>query len=805
MRILIYLGIFLMPILLFSKTIIVKDSLTNRAISSSFAYGNDTKNYQKANVNGEINLNKFKDLDSVNIFSSGYKKIKLAWKDIKDKQEIYLISTIFELDEIVLSANKWEQSKIDLSSRVESINKDEINFKNPQTSADLLGQTDYVYIQKSQMGGGSPMIRGFSTNRVLLVVDGVRMNNAIFRSGNLQNVISLDANAIENSEVLFGPGSVMYGSDAIGGVMDFHTLSPRFNFDGWRINGNAMIRTNSANFEKTGHFDFNIGNDKLAFLTSFSYSDYDNMIMGSNGGAETSHFLRNEYQSRINNMENNRIDTVLRNSNPNEQINTAYSQYNFMQKVKYKLSENTEIEGAYHYSETSNIPRYDRLITYRNENLRDGRWDYGPQIWSLANLKLTNYKSNFMYDLAKFIVAYQTFEESRITRGFGRNNEEHNIENVGAFSVNLDFDKKVNKLNLGYGLEYVRNDISSKGFSNNILTNQQEPITTRYPDGSDWSSIATYFTGRYDVTEKFLLNFGMRYTQFIINAKFDNQFYDFQFTDANINEGSFSGSIGGVYKFNEKFHSFMNLSSGFRAPNIDDIGKVFDSQIGAVVVPNPNLSSETAYNGEVGIAGLLFDKIYFDFSTYYTLLENVMSRRDFTFNGQDSIIYSGELSQVQAIQNLDEAYIYGIQAGIKIELPYNFEFSSKINFQKGEEFDGIIWMPLRHAAPLFGSTKLNWKYKNYTAEFFVNYNGGLNNSELAFSELGKPHLYAKDENGKSFYKSWLTLNLRASAIINHELTFYVGFDNLTDIRYITYSSGIVSPGRSINASIRYSF
>ena len=189
MRMIFFLGILLLPFFLFTKTIIVKDSLTKRAISSSFAYGNDTKVFQKANIKGEIKLDKFQDLDSINIFSSGYKKVKLAMKNINDKQEILLVSTIYELDEIVLSANKWEQAKIDLSSRVESINKDEISFRNPQTSADLIGQTDYVYVQKSQMGGGSPMIRGFATNRVLLVVDGVRMNNAIFRSGNMQNVI----------------------------------------------------------------------------------------------------------------------------------------------------------------------------------------------------------------------------------------------------------------------------------------------------------------------------------------------------------------------------------------------------------------------------------------------------------------------------------------------------------------------------------------------------------------------------------------------------------------------------------------
>lgn len=804
MRIIIYLGILLMPILLLSKTIVIKDSISNRVLTSAFVYENDTKVYVKSNSNGEVIIDQFENLDSINIFSSGYKKRTIALKSINNGDVVKLKSTVYELDEIVMSANKWEQAKIDLSSRVESINKDVISFRNPQTSADLIGQTDYVYVQKSQMGGGSPMIRGFSTNRVLLVVDGIRMNNAIFRSGNLQNVISLDANAIENSEVLFGSGSVMYGSDAIGGVMDFHTLSPRLNFDGWKVNGNALVRTNSANLEKTGHVDFNIANDNVAFLTSFSMSDYENMKMGKNGNSDNLHFVRNEYQTRING-----IDTVLQNPNPEEQVKTAYSQFNIMQKIKYKVSNETEIEGAFHYSETSNIPRYDRLIEYKGGKLRDATWEYGPQIWSLSNLKLTNYSANSMYDLVKLIIGYQTFEESRITRGFGKDIEENRIEKVGALSVNLDFDKSIDKLNLAYGFEYVRNNIGSSAFGRDVINNDKSLISTRYPDGSDWTSIASYFTGRYKINEKFLVNFGLRYSQFLINSEFDDTFYDFQFENAKINKGAFSGSFGAVYKFNEKFHTFVNLSTGFRAPNIDDIAKVFDSRSGIVVIPNPNLNSEIAYNAETGIAGLFFEKLYFDLSVYYTSIIDVMSVRNYNLNGLDSIDYDGELLQVQAVQNLDEAYIYGVQAGVKIELPNDFELSSKINFQKGEEYDGTEggtgWNPLRHAAPIFGSTKLTLAYSKLKCEFFTNYNGSLAHNELAYNEDEKRHLYSNDENGNAYYQGWITFNLRSSYSFTDYLTLYVGLDNLSDIRYMTYSSGVVSPARSINASLNYKF
>src|SRR5688500_2079233 len=153
---------------------------------------------------------------------------------------------------------------MEVPQRIEKITKNDVTFQNPQTAADLLSSGGYAYIQKSQAGGGSPILRGFATNRVLLVVDGVRMNNAIFRTGNLQNVISLDASSMESAEILYGPGGVIYGSDAIGGVMNFRTLRPGLSDSVGKVlfRGSAFGRYATANMEKTGHADFNIGLNK---------------------------------------------------------------------------------------------------------------------------------------------------------------------------------------------------------------------------------------------------------------------------------------------------------------------------------------------------------------------------------------------------------------------------------------------------------------------------------------------------------------------------------------------------------------
>ena len=125
------------------------------------------------------------------------------------------------------------------------------------------------------------MIRGFATNRLLLSVDGVRMNNAIFRGGNIQNVISIDPFTIKSTEVIFGPGSVIYGSDAIGGVMNFYTNNPQFSkTDSLEVFGKSNYRYSSANNENTVHVDFNLGKREWAFLSSLTYNNFGDLKMG---------------------------------------------------------------------------------------------------------------------------------------------------------------------------------------------------------------------------------------------------------------------------------------------------------------------------------------------------------------------------------------------------------------------------------------------------------------------------------------------------------------------------------------------
>ncbi len=709
-------------------------------------------------------------------------------------------SSVTVLKEVVLTPNRWKQTANEVPQKVTVINSSAVALQNPQTVADLLTISGKVFMQKSQQGGGSPMIRGFATNRLLYSIDGVRMNTAIFRGGNIQNVISLDGFVIDKTEIVFGPGSVMYGSDAIGGVMSFQTLTPRFSLeDKTRVSGSAVSRISSANEEKTAHFDVNVGWKKWALVTSISSNNFGDLRMGSHGPEE---YLRPFYVQR-----QNGVDVVVTNEDPLVQKPTAYSQINVMQKVRFAPNENWDIQYGLHFSETSSYSRYDRHIRYDNDGLpRYGEFNYGPQKWIMNNFMISHKKATTLYDALEIRLAHQFFEESRISRSINKPKRQTRIEKVNAYSFNADFTKAINKKNIVfYGLEYILNDVDSEGIDTNIITGVNSVGPARYPQAI-WQSIGIYLNNEFKVSEKTVFQAGLRYNQFILKADFDTTFYPFPFTEANINKGSLTASAGIVYSPTENWILSSNLGSAFRAPNVDDIGKIFDSEPGSVVVPNPNLNAEYASNLDVNVARKFGKNIKVDVSAYYTLLQNAMVRRDFTLNGSSEIIYDGELSQVQAIQNAAKANVYGFQAGIEVKSPSGFNFSTDLNFQKGEEeLDNGDKSPSRHAAPFFGISRIGYETSNFDFQVNVQFSDAVNFSDLAEEEKGKTEIYAKDKDGNPYSPSWYTLNFKTLYQLTNNFTITAGLENITDQRYRPYSSGIVSPGRNFILALRAKF
>lgn len=752
------------------------------------------------NSQGQAELYSLRLSEKLNFRLIGYENLILTHEDLKSLQyRVELTPKDYLLNQVVISAQRWSTEKAQLPTKVTGIKKSEVEFQNPQTAADLLNVSGEVFIQKSQMGGGSPMIRGYSANRLLLTVDGVRMNTAIFRSGNLQNVISLDPYAIGSTEVFFGPGSVIYGSDAIGGVMSFFTLKPKFSDNQkMKVNGQLDIRYSSANEEKTGHFNINLGWEKWALLSSFSHFNYDDLRMGKWGPDE---YLRTFYVIRQDSM-----DVVKDNSDPRNQKPSAYHQSNFMQKIRFRPSEKWDFEYAFHYSTSSDVPRYDRLIRTKNGEPRSAEWYYGPQVWMMNLLSIEHHSEHKIYDNWSLKAGWQHFAESRHDRGFNQDIKSHQEEKVEALSLNFDLKKDVrNNDQIFYGFEVVYNNVTSIGSEESISSGQIYDGPSRYPQ-SDWSSYAAYVNYNWHPTEKWLINGGLRYNQYILKAQFDTSFYPFPFTSADINNSAVVGSLGLNYQPGNEWLLAANISTGFRAPNVDDMGKVFDSEPGSVMVPNPFLKAEYIYNGEIGVTKGFGRLISVDARVFYSLLENAMVRRDYTLNGLDSIMYNGEMSKVQAMQNAAYAKVWGWSLGIELSITNDLHFSSRYNYQKGEEEmdDGTV-SASRHAAPMFGSSHLTYQKKKLKVDLYAVYSGEISYDNLAIEERSKTYMYAIDSNGNPYAPSWYTLNLKMKYELNELLLLSGGLENITNQRYRTYSSGISAGGLNAIFSLSLRF
>ena len=192
-----------------------------------------------------------------------------------------------------------------------------------------------------------------------------------------------------------------------------------------------------------------------------------------------------------------------------------------------------------------------------------------------------------------------------------------------------------------------------------------------------------------------------------------------------------------------------------------------------------------------------------DLATYYTFLDDALIRRETTLNGQSQILYDGELSSVQSIQNASEAKIYGFEIGTKVNLTSQLYSKSQLNIVGGKEISNSIESPSRHISPQFGNSHLVWDNKKIKVDGFVQFNGSLSNNQLANSEQSKTHIYALDTNGNPFAPSWYTLNLTSQYKLNTNTTITASLENITDQRYRTYSSGITAPGRNLIVSLSY--
>lgn len=793
--------------------------------------------------------------DEVVVSYIGFTEVKIPVYAIRRQNGLIKLYPDVSVDTIVVIGRR-DDPEHEIPFQVQRIKKSDLKFSNAQTAADALVLNADVFVQKTQAGGGSPVIRGFEANKILLVVDGVRMNNAIYRSGHLQNSITIDNAMLEQVEVIFGPGSLTYGSDALGGVVHFRTKDPKLAVDLVPlVQSNFYTRFASANLEKSMHLDVNYGKKKWAFLSSITMVDYDALRAGNNRPNEYPDFgKRFFYPERIDGA-----DQIRLNSDPNVQVayggqsdlyrwwSTGYSQIDFMQKVKIQPVKDVDLVFNYQVSSSTNVPRYDALLDTlnTNSNLKLAESYYGPQFRTFFSTKLKVTKSNPLFDKATIIGSFQRIGESRFTREITNLLRVANEEDVAVYSATADFDKYLDanhQNQFTYGVDVSHNEVNSIASSFNINTGASFlNVDTRYPSGG--SSMRNYGAyGNYkwrSKTSNILFDAGVRYSSVNLEASYltsDRIGWPEEYYDRIVSSNSdVTWATSLIYNTDSKWQLRLMAAKAFRSPNIDDWAKI-RAKRNKVTVPNINLAPERAINFEATIAKEFGDyneinkkgtSVKLSSTFFSSNLRDAIVRVDSSTLNVDVLDVNGVLYNIQTNVNAETANIRGVSANLEMKMDNHWMFQSSFNFTKGTtQFSNSVVQdtitPLAHIPPMYGRTSLSYQNKKLKLELVARYNGRKKVEDYAVSDIEADGTIDRegtsdnfeftpsiiDENGRQTYAgsyAWTTINFYSSFKLSPKIDINLAVENIFDKHYRPFSSNISAAGRNIVVALHGHF
>jgi hemoglobin/transferrin/lactoferrin receptor protein len=407
-------------------------------------------------------------------------------------------------------------------------------------------------------------------------------------------------------------------------------------------------------------------------------------------------------------------------------------------------------------------------------------------------------KSDLFLDLS-----YQNVEESRHNRRFGNYNLQNRIEKVNVYALDAVLKKSFSKSELLYGIETYFDDLNSSAYSNNSNTGEREVIDSRYPNGKNNMFRSDIFLSYSEtISPKTNWNFGGRVGYTALKSTIaDNSFFALPFDKIEQTNFTYSATVGIIHKPSKAVSLIVNLSSGFRVPNIDDLAKVFESSAGSLVVPNENLKPEKTITGDLGFRIKSKNRRFeLENNYFYTRFIDAIVTDSYTFNGSNTIVFDGTESQVLANQNKGKAFITGISTSLKMYVVENLLFTANFNYTLGRILEKEERLPLDHIPPFYGKVGFNYTKKLYGLEVYMLYNGKKDIANYFLN--GEDNEQYAPEGGMP---AWETYNAKGSVVLFKNATLFAGVENILDTQYRTFASGMNASGRNIYSGLKYGF
>lgn len=641
-------------------------------------------------------------------------------------------STIFKLNEVVVTALRQPQKNLIVPYTVSTLGRKDLDDYQYRTTPEAMMAINGVFIQKTNHGGGSPFIRGVTGNQTLVLVDGIRLNNSTFRYGPNQYLNTIDAYTINKIEVAKGTGSVQYGSDAIGGVVNLITTAPQFSETKNIFKAKTIAKYMTGDMEKTIRGEATFSTKKIALIAGITKRNFGDLIGGINTGKQTP---------------------------------SGYNEWAFDVKAKFSLKEKIQLTLANQFLQQKNVPVFHKV---KLENFNLNEMDLQQRLLSYAKLNVIG-KSSLFKEI-EIIVSFQQNIEGRKNRKNGSASLRKDKDVINTLGLTADVHSFFTKnWSANSGIDLYSDKVNSQ--REDINTNTSASVANRglYPNASVYGNYSLYTLHHFSFNN-WLIDLGVRANAFKININ------DTTLGIVKLNPSALVSNVAVLYKINKQQSIYATFSNGYRAPNIDDMGTlgIVDFRY---EIPTAGLKPEKSQNTELGYK-FQSKKMSATFAAYYMHLSNIITRlkvENETINGYP--VYKKENTETALIKGLEATYSAALTPHIHLYSGVSYTYGLSLSKQE----------PLRRIPPFNGRLTATYNKTDWfaTTEFqFASKQTRLAQGDIDDNRIGA--------NGTA---AWQVFNFYGGYKASY-FNINAGLQNLLNKDYRTHGSGINAGGRS---------
>lgn len=642
-------------------------------------------------------------------------------------------TTAKKLEEVQVRAQRTRQQKQRVPFSMEVLQKQALREGGARTTPEALSALNGVFVQKTNHGGGSPFVRGLTGNQILILVDGVRMNNAIYRYGPNQYLNTIDPYTIRQVEVAKGTGSVQYGSDALGGVIQVITTKPEYEANGNRVQAGVLGRLVNRGMEQTGRGRLSYAGQRVAVQGGVSVRHFGHLYGGDTTG---------------------------------KQSPSGYGEKAVDVKGKILLGSRAELTLAHQWVRQQDVPIYHKVklenFAFNNTTL---------QHRSLSYAKLVVPAEHAWAKELSVIASFQQGIEERESLKNGAATQRHERDDIQTAGLTFDLASVVRSWwRVNSGVELYHDRVGSG--TNDIAIASGAATSKRglYPNGATYGNYSIYSL-HHLAWQRWSAELGVRYNTFAIGIT------DTTLGKVKLQPSSLVYNAGLLHQLDNRSGIFANFSTGFRAPNIDDMGTlgIVDFRY---ELPSASLKPERSRHTELGYryqSALLS----FEATAYYLQLQNLIARVQLP--GQKINGYN-----VYQKENVEQAYVKGAEASLHIRLLRHLSLQAGAAYAYGK--NQTRNEPLRRTPPLNGRAQLQYRNGGFHAAFELA--AATRQDRLAKGD--------KDDNRipNGGTPGWQVMNLYGGYRYK-AIALNAGLSNLANVDYRTHGSGINGMGRSV--------